>query len=316
MTNNYGRGRGGGGNNLLGGLLGGVLGGRGGGNGRGWSRGMKLVIAVGIALFALVTYYFSGDINEMTGEKQRVAMTETQEVKMGLAAAPDMAQQMGGAASQNDPEQREVSRVGRRLLEEGGINAALQKHDLPYKFTFTLLEDERTVNAFALPGGPVFITKALYDQLQNEAQLAGVLGHEVGHVVERHGAQQMAKGQLGQQLTAAVAIGASDDRGRGQMAAAAAAMANQMIQLSYGRDAETQSDEHGLDFMVKAGYDPQEMVNVMQILKKAGGGGGSTPEFMQSHPLPESRIQDIQRWVKDKFPGGVPADLSQGERLH
>ena len=312
MTYNSGRGRGGG-NNLLGGLLGGVLGGRGG---RGGSRVVKLVIAVGIALFALVSYYFASDKNEFTDEKQRVSMSEAQEVKMGYAAVPDMVEQMGGAAPQNDPEQQVVTRVGQRLLEQGGINAVLREKKIPYEFTFTLLDDSKTVNAFALPGGPVFITRALYDDLQNEAQLAGVLGHEVGHVVERHGAQQMAKGQLGQQLTAAVAVGASDDRGRGQMAAAAAAMANKMIQLSYGRKDETQSDEHGLDFMVKAGYDPQEMVNVMQILKKAGGGGGSTPEFMQSHPLPESRIEDIQRWVKDKFPDGVPGDLSKGKALH
>ena len=310
MTYNSGRGRRGG-NNLLGGLLGGVLGGR----GRGGSRVVKLVIAAGIALFALVSYYFATDTNEITGEKQRVSMSEAQEVKMGYAAAPDMARQMGGAARENDPEQRVVTRVGQRLLEEGGINAVLREKKIPYEFTFTLLDDTKTVNAFALPGGPVFITRALYDDLQNEAQLAGVLGHEVGHVVERHGAQQMAKGQLGQQLTAAVAVGASDERGRGQMAAAAAAMANKMIQLSYGREAETQSDDHGLGYMVQAGYDPNEMVNVMQILKKASG-GGSTPEFMQSHPLPESRIEEIKRWVKDKFPDGVPRDLSKGKALH
>jgi predicted Zn-dependent protease len=194
-----------------------------------------------------------------------------------------------------------VAKVGERLVEQSDAS----KPEDPYRehFEFHLLADDETVNAFALPGGQIFITRALYTKLQNEAQLAGVLGHEMGHVINRHSAQQMAKGQLGQMLTSAVAVGASDPdhRGRGQMAAAAAAMANQMLQLRYSRGDESEADKYGLRYMTQAGYDPQEMLGVMRILKKVGGAGGG-PEFLQTHPLPETRLEEIARILEETYP--------------
>src|SRR5690606_10932710 len=102
-------------------------------------------------------------------------------------------------------------------------------------------------------------------QFENEAQLAGVLGHEIGHVIHRHAAERMANQQLGQSLVAAVAVGASGSEG-GMTAAQIANFTNGMLQLKYGRTDELESDEYGLSAMVAAGYDPREMVKVMQIL--------------------------------------------------
>src|SRR5262249_13015580 len=153
-----------------------------------------------------------------------------------------------------------------------------------------------------LPGGQVFITAALFDRLQTEGQLAGVLGHEIGHVIERHSAEQMAQTQLTQGLSGAVVVGTYDPSRPGTMAtAAAAAMAAQMINLRYGRGDETEADSDGVRFMAKAGYDPRSMIKVMEILKQTSG-GRSTPEWMSSHPDPGNRIEHIQAVIAQEFP--------------
>src|SRR5699024_2750743 len=144
-----------------------------------------------------------------------------------------------------------VAEVGKRIVSRSDAGKS------PYvgNFHFILLRDPDTINAFALPGGQVFITRGLYERLQNEAQLAGVLGHEIGHVINRHAAEHMAKGQLGGMLATAVGVGASDNQGHGQMAAMAAAMVNQMAQLKFSRSDESEADRYGLMYMAQAGYD-------------------------------------------------------------
>jgi predicted Zn-dependent protease len=285
--------------------------GHGDGRRRGGGFNMRWVIALVIAGIGIVTYLSRTQINPVTGEKQRVAMTVDQEKALGLQAAPQMAQQMGGVADpRTDPDARLVAEVGHRLVRQ--TEAAKS----PYvgNFNFYLLDDPKTINAFALPGGQIFITRGLFNKLEDESQLAGVLGHEVGHVIHRHSAEHMAKGQLGQMLVGAVAVGASDEQGRGQMAAAAAAMANQMAQLKYGRADETESDTYGLKLMEQGGYDPRGMLAVMQVLKEAGG-GGRQPEFLLSHPLPENRLQEIARIINERYPNGVPPTLTRGRQL-
>jgi predicted Zn-dependent protease len=170
------------------------------------------------------------------------------------------------------------------------------------------------VNAFALPGGPIFITRALFDRLQNEAQLAGVLGHEIGHVLERHSAEHMARSQLAQSVVGAAGVAASDDRGRGQLAYMAAAFAAQMAQLRYGRKDELEADTWGVRNMAGAGNDPREMIEVMEILKQSSR-GGRQPEFMSSHPDPGNREQVIAKAIQELFPSGIPAHLTKGAAL-
>ena len=278
--------------------------------GGGFSKG-RIVIALILAAVALGSYYFGTEENPITGGTDRVGnISREQEVALGYNAAPEMVQQMGGAAPENDPAARRLRAIGAQLLDAGGIEQAMREHGVPYEFTFTLIDDPQTVNAFALPGGPVFMTRALYDRLGNEAQVAGVIGHEIGHVIERHGAERMAQQQLGQSLAGAAVIGTGTYE--------AGAMANfvgNFLQMSYGRDQELQSDNYGLDKMAAAGYDPREMVRVMQILAEAGGGGGRGPEWAQTHPNPESRIGEIEAWVADKFPDGVPPSLTTGRPL-
>ncbi|MCC7474089.1 MAG: M48 family metallopeptidase [Pirellulales bacterium] len=266
----------------------------------------RLIIAIVIALFAVLSYYGRpGDENQVTGEVERVAMTEeADEVQMGLQAVPEMAQMHGG----RHPDARaaaHVRQVGEKLL--AALDGYLVKHGRhnPYRenFNFTLLADPKTVNAFALPGGQIFITGALYRELETEGQLAGVLGHEIGHVIERHSNQRMAKEQLFQGLAAAGGI-AGGDQQSAQMAQAVA----QMVSMKYGREDELESDKWGVRLTEMAGYDPRAMIGLMEVLDRASGGAGP-PEFMSTHPKPANREEYIKHVIADEFPNGLRPGL-------
>jgi len=269
-----------------GGILGGLLG------GAGRSIKMRLFIGLAVALFGVVSYYSSAEKNPVTGEVQRIAMSAEQEMALGLQAAPELLQEMGGGLDpKRDPRAKLVTAIGEKLAYH--TEAAKSPYAQKRNFHFFLINDTKTINAFALPGGQIFITRALFDKLQNEAQLAGVLGHEVGHVIHRHGAQQMAKQKFGQALVSAVGVGAGE-----QSAVQIAQMVNQFKQLSYGRDDELESDDYGMRLMIEVGYDPSEMIGVMEILKAATGGAGRQQEWAQTHPAPESRIEAIKVFLK------------------
>ncbi len=278
---------------------------------RGRGRGIRWTIALIVAGIALFTYFSSTQINPITGESQRVGnLSPEDEVALGYNALPQLISQMGGEVPESDPAARLVRTMGERLV--GSSRLA----DSPYRFRFTLLNDRQTVNAFALPGGPVFITRALLERLENEAQLAGVIGHEIGHVVHRHGAQRMAQGNLAQMLSVAVGIGASgEDHGR--LATMAAAVAGQAIMMKYSRGDELESDDQGLTYMIDAGYDPSEMIQVMQILKSATREGSDQrpPDFLASHPHPDDRMAAIRKFVESRYPSGIPPSLTTGRPL-
>lgn len=283
---------------------------RGYGRSRGGRKG-RLIIAGILALVGIITYFMRSEINPVTGEKQYVSLSVDQEKAIGLQAAPEMAQQMGGAVDPaGDPDARLVQKVGQDIINRSDA----QKSPYVGNFNFYLLDDPQTINAFALPGGQIFITRALFDSLENEAQLAGVLGHEIGHVINRHAAEHMAKGQLGQMLATSAGVAASDESGRGQGAAMAAMVVNQMFQLHYGRADEKESDNYGLKYMQQAGYNPEAMLGVMRILGEASK-GGKQPEFLSTHPHPETRVEVIKQYLAKNFPDGVPDTLTDGEPL-
>jgi predicted Zn-dependent protease len=263
----------------------------------------RLIIAVVIALFSVISYFRMSQTNPVTGEKQRIDISPSQEIALGLQAAPEMAQEFGGL----DPDQKAqamVDQVGQRVVARSGAARA------PYKFDFHLLADGRTVNAFALPGGQIFITRALMSRLGSEGELAGVLGHEVGHVVGRHSAEQMAKQRLTQGLTGAAVIATIDPNDPSTVRnAAMAQMVAQLISLKHTRSDELEADQLGVRFIAESGYDPRSLIGVMEVLKKAGGGGG--PEFFQTHPNPDNRVAKIKEAIQKEFPGGVPAGLTR-----
>src|SRR6185503_561922 len=175
----------------------------------------------------------------------------------------------------------------------------------PYKFGFHVLADPRTINAFALPGGPVFITEGLLRQLKTEAELAGVLGHEIGHVIARHSSERLAKQQLTQGLLSALVVGSGDYN-----AAQIGQLVGSMIGMKYGREDELESDALGVRIAAEAGYDPRAMVRVMEVLAQASS-GSKQPEFFSTHPAPENRSARIQEAIQKQFPNGIPAGLKR-----
>lgn len=258
-----------------------------GGSGRG-----RLIMAGIIALVSLISYFGSRQDNPVTGETQYIGITVEQEIALGLQAAPQMAEEFGGL----DPDQQTqaiVDEVGNLIVQSSAAAST------PYEYVFHLLEDDQTINAFALPGGQIFITRALFDKLQTEGELAGVLGHEVGHVVARHSAEHIAKAELTQGLTGAAVLATYDpDNPASASSAQVAALIGQLINLKFGRDDELEADFLGVCFMNETGYDPNELIGVMQILAESSR-GNQPPEFFSTHPNPESRIQRIQEAIQN-----------------
>jgi beta-barrel assembly-enhancing protease len=252
----------------------------------------RLLIAGLIVVVSLISYFSSSQDNPVTGETQHIDLTVDQEIALGLQAAPEMAAQFGGL----DPDparQNIVKALGSKIVER---SAAART---PYQYDFHLLEDPETINAFALPGGQVFITDGLLNRLESEGQLAGVLGHEIGHVVARHSAEQIAKTRLTEGLTGAAVIAAYDPNNPSSARTAQmAALIGQLVNLKFGRNDELEADFLGVCFINEAGYDPQEMIRVMEILA-ASSQGNEPPEFFSTHPNPESRIQRIQQAIQN-----------------
>jgi beta-barrel assembly-enhancing protease len=271
----------------------------------------RLVIALLIAGVAAISYFGKFQKNPVTGASQPIPWTVEQEIALGMNSAPRMEAEFGGESS-NEKHRQLVEQIGARIV--AGLPKEARKPDgsQSYPFQYHVLADPKTVNAFALPGGQIFITEALVSRLETEGQLAGVLGHETGHVLARHSAAQMAKGELMQRLVGAATVAASNLRDGGQMAQAASAMVANMLTLKYSRNDELQADQLGLKFMYLAGYDPRSMINVMEILEQASGGRGSQrPEFSSTHPNPGHRIERIQDELHAMFPNGVPDGLKK-----
>jgi predicted Zn-dependent protease len=264
----------------------------------------RIIIALVLVAFSLISYYGYKQINPVTGETQYVDLSKDQEIALGLQASGEMAAQFGGLDRDMEVQLR-IESIGNRLVARS--DAAKGE----YPFQFHVLADTKTINAFALPGGQVFITRGLLDRLQTDGQVAGVLAHEIVHVVGRHGAEHIAKAKLTQGLTAATVVAIYDPQNPSTRAAQAMAMlVGQMINLKYGRDDELESDRRGVQYMAQAGYDPRGMIAVMQVLAEATK-GGAQPEFFSTHPNPENRIEKIREAVEQEFPQGVPENLEE-----
>lgn len=250
---------------------------------------VRVLLMLGIIGFSVLKYFMTSSVNPVTGEKQHVSLSPEQEIAMGLQSAPQMAAEFGG--EYNDPKvQNAIKAIGNKLVKSS------QAANSPYQFNFHVLADPETVNAFALPGGQIFITVGLLKRLENEHQIAGVLGHEIGHVINRHSAEHMAKQGLLQGVVQGVVMGASDGSGGGMGTAQIAQYVGSMVNMKFGRDDELESDKYGLHYMHEAGYKPDQMIRVMEILQEASGGQRQS-EFSSSHPSPENRIVKIKEEI-------------------
>ncbi|HLT54011.1 MAG TPA: M48 family metalloprotease [Flavobacteriaceae bacterium] len=248
------------------------------------SNGFKIRLLIGVAIvaFAFIKRCNSKETNPYTGRVQTINMTSDQEIAIGLQSAPQMAQQHGGLHP-NQQYQALVDQVGNKLIKSS-IAA-----ETPYQYEFHLLADANTINAFALPGGQIFITYALFSKLDTEDQLAGILGHEIGHVLGRHSAERIAESEFWQTLSTGASVGAD-------MGGVVSGIGQQTL-LTNGRGDELESDDLGILFMINAGYEPEAMIGVMEILKAAAG-PDRVPEFQSTHPDPDNRIEKIKESIQ------------------
>ncbi|WP_340202972.1 M48 family metalloprotease [Ascidiimonas sp. W6] len=243
---------------------------------------IRLLIGLAIVAFAFFKKCNNSQENPYTGRVQNIDMTSKQEIAIGLQSLPEMKAAYGGLYP-DQASQAFIDQVGNKLVQNSIAR------DTPYRYEFHLLADSKTINAFALPGGQIFITYALFSKLKNESQLAGVLGHEIGHVIGRHSAERIAESEFWQTISMGASVGADAGNLVGGIA--------QSTLLKNGRGDELESDDLGVLFMINSGYDPQEMIGVMNILKAAAG-PNRTPEFQSTHPDPENRIEKIKEAIR------------------
>ncbi|GMV08733.1 MAG TPA: M48 family metalloprotease [Gemmatimonadaceae bacterium] len=234
-------------------------------------------VARSTAVAALAAVAATCATNPATGKRELSLVSESQEIQMGLDGAKAAAAQMG--VYPDSAVQRYVSSLGKQVAAVG------ERPGLPWSFTVV---DDPIVNAFALPGGPIFVSRGILTYMTSEAELVSVLGHEVGHVTARHSVSQISKQQLlGGLFTVGMIVHPALQQYSG-----VASQGLGLLFLKYGRDDETQADELGFRYMTRVGYNPAEMAAMFRTLERASGGSSrSTPEWLSTHPDPGNRVE-------------------------
>lgn len=233
-------------------------------------------------------------VNPTTGRSQFNMLSMQDEVAMGEEAKAPLTEEYGGEV-QNPQLKEYVSQIGRALAAQ----TEGEYPSLPWEFT---LLDSDVINAFALPGGKVFMSRGLAEKFTTEAELAAVLGHEVGHVTARHSGQRVSQSMVvsGLVIGAGVAAGQSDsDLIKAGVPILVGAGGGGYL-LKFNRSQELEADALGVRYMVKIGYDPLGARMVQEVLAREGGKGGQ-PEFLSTHPYPESRIAAINAMLKGEY---------------
>ncbi len=231
--------------------------------------------------------------NPVSGKSELALVSEAQEIEMGRSAAAETRKSMGVVPDSGL--QAYVRSIGLKIA------ATTERPNLPWSFDVI---DDAAVNAFALPGGFIFVTRGILAHMSNEAELATVLGHEIGHVTARHSVRQMSRAQLAQ-------LGLGIGSILNSNVAALAGVAGQglgLLFLKFGRDDETQADDLGFRYGLQNGYDVREMKTMFAMLKRVSSIGnqqGRLPQWLATHPDPENRIAKT-----DERLGAVTQNLS------
>ncbi|MES1244652.1 MAG: M48 family metalloprotease [Acidobacteriota bacterium] len=242
---------------------------------------------VAAALLAVALSAAGCSTNPATGKRQIALVSEEQEIAMGREADQQVVQQIG--LYQDQDVQAYVSRLGKQLAADS------ERPNLPWTFRVV---DDPVVNAFALPGGFIYVTRGLMTHLTSEAELVSVLGHEIGHVTGRHSVEQMSKAQLAQIGLIAGMVIKPELAQFGDLAQTGLGL----LFLKYGRDDETEADSLGLRYLVREQYNPNEMPQVFETLRRVSqaesqGKGGKVPNWLSTHPTEENRIKAISSQI-------------------
>src|SRR5688572_26316227 len=242
--------------------------------------------------------------NPATGKKEISLMSEAQEIDLGKNMDGEVRREMG---IYEDPElQRYVESVGMRLARSS------QRPNLPWHFAVV---DEPAINAFALPGGYIYLTRGILPFLDNEAELAGVLGHEIGHVTARHSAQQYTKATTAGIGVTLLSILVPEARPFQSLTETALGV----LFLKYGRDDELQADELGVKYTANTGWNPAGVAGMLRTLGRLDEADGSRrgiPNWLATHPTPAARVERIQAVVeKTPHPVGTAGSSDEADFL-
>jgi predicted Zn-dependent protease len=250
-----------------------------------------------IALVALVAV--ACQTVPITGRSQIMLLPESEELQMGLSAYREV---LTKAKVSSDPVVNEqVRRVGNRIARATGRT--------DYRWEFKVIEDKQ-VNAFCLPGGKVAVYTGILPVTRDDAGLAAVLGHEVAHAVARHGGERVSQQVLvttGLAATQAALAGRDPTMTR-SVTALLGAGASVGLLLPWGRSQESEADRLGLVYMAKAGYHPSAARDLWVRMARMGKGQARPPEFLSTHPAPETRIRQIEAWIPEALQHYKPQD--------
>lgn len=264
----------------------------------GWMNSM----CRGLLLFVAVLMPLSGCSGGPT------FLSWQEEVALGEQAAPEFIEQGGGRLDDSSITMY-VRDMGFKLARIAERQTPDEDRP-PLDWEFHVLDSE-VINAFALPGGKVFISRGLMQQMNNEAQLAGVIGHEIGHVMARHGNKRMSQAMILQGAIVAVGVaGTFSDSEWMQVLGVGTAAGGQLFLLRYSRENELESDALGVSYMAEAGYNPLGQVQVMEILGRASG-GGAPPEWLSTHPASDTRVEALEAIIDERFPRAYDSDYYQ-----
>ncbi|MDZ7773938.1 MAG: M48 family metalloprotease [Balneolaceae bacterium] len=266
-----------------------------------------------VLLLALLTSACSVQKSPITGNRRAYAWSWEQELRLGEEADRQIQQQYG--VYPDEEIQDYVDRVGRSMLEVSHMRREdSQQKYRETEFTFRVL-DSPVVNAFALPGGYVYVTRGLLAHLENEAQLAVVLGHEIGHVAARHASQRALEQQVGQLALLGGAIAGQELLGvPGGDILAAGSQAAQFLFLSYSREDERESDALGVEYAARQRYEAAEGADFFTTLQRISAQSGhSLPTFQSTHPDPAVRAETIPELARDWAEQGYPQEVIERE---
>lgn len=256
-------------------------------------------------LIFLIIFISACAKNPVTGERELVLISEQEELNIGIKNYP-VTTQMNNGLFKDEELQKYVNSVGKRL---GSLS---HRQSLPYEFNVVNSSD---YNAFCLPGGKISITRGLLMNLENEDQLAGILGHEIGHATARHSANQISRTVLTQAILASLeAVLAAKDVKNRELYSLGSNFGAYLMLMKYSRDQERQSDNLGLMYMEKAGYNPLGLKQSMEVLQKAHTKEPSKLESLfMTHPLTTERINTINSELNSTYKGAVNRELRVDE---
>lgn len=235
-----------------------------------------------LMVFALLFLIPSCAVNPVTGKRQLMLMSEEQEIKMGEQYDPQVIRTFGLYEDEDLMQ----------FIREEGVKMGKLSHRPDLEYHFRIL-DTPVINAFAVPGGYIYFTRGILAQFNNEAELMGVLGHEMGHITARHSVSQQSKQQLGQLLIVGGMIASEEFRDF----AGYALQGMQLLFLKFSRDHERQSDQLGVEYASRMKYDAGEMANFFQVLDRMQmeSGHAGVPTFLSTHPNPANRYENVKQ---------------------